>query len=656
MKKRYLIHSAFTLWFTILSALLTAQPEADSLYALWLDDTKTDSVRTYAMRDLINTKYLYSTSDSAIILAEQIVAFGEERDFALAQALGLHMEGLAWHVRGNYPKALKCYQESIEIGRANNDVLGVSKAMNNIGIIYSNKGAYTKALEYHLQSLAIKEKLEDQKGIANSLNSVGNIYALQGNSTKALEYFLRSLKIAEALKDDYLIAGYLNNIGFTYERNGDPEQALEYFSKSLELNKAIDSKQGIALSLGNVGNVKVVLEQYEEALQALTESLRINESLGDQKGIANIYNNIGTIHQIRKEYPKALRYCAKGYELSKTLGLLKHMKDGCACLYEVHKTLGNGLQALEYLESLKDIDDSLAMEETAKSLQQMEFQNEMLLDSIEQAEEAIRVQLAHEVALQKEEKTRNLVSGAGLIFLLLAGGFFSRWRYVRKSKATLQIEKDRSENLLLNILPEEVARELKENGRAAARNFERVSILFTDFKNFTAQSAHLSATELLSEINHCFEAFDGIMEKYGIEKIKTIGDAYMAAGGLPVPDENSVKNTVMAAIEMQEFISRRKQEMDLAGRPAFEMRAGIHTGPVVAGIVGVKKFQYDIWGDTVNTASRMESSGDIGQVNISQTTFDFICHDPDFVFTSRGKVKVKGKGELEMHFVRLKTG
>jgi class 3 adenylate cyclase len=207
------------------------------------------------------------------------------------------------------------------------------------------------------------------------------------------------------------------------------------------------------------------------------------------------------------------------------------------------------------------------------------------------------------------------------------------------------------ENLLLNILPEEIAQELKLNGKAEARDFDVVSILFTDFKSFTETSAKLSASDLVAEINICFECFDGIIEKYDIEKIKTIGDAYMAAGGLPVPTDDSVKNTVLAALEMQAFIEERKKTQDLKGKPAFEMRVGIHTGPVVAGIVGVKKFQYDIWGDTVNTASRMESSGEVGKVNISQATYELLKDDPDFAFESRGKIEAKGKGEMEMYFV-----
>jgi class 3 adenylate cyclase len=228
---------------------------------------------------------------------------------------------------------------------------------------------------------------------------------------------------------------------------------------------------------------------------------------------------------------------------------------------------------------------------------------------------------------------------------------------VKERTAELSAEKDRSEELLLNILPAEVAEELKTTGAAKARHFQQASVLFTDFKGFTGMAAQLGAEVLLHELNACFEAFDGIIGRHGVEKIKTIGDAYMCVGGLPDPDSSTPTSVVHAALEMQAFMAARRKEHDALGTPSFEMRVGIHTGPVVAGIVGVKKFQYDIWGDTVNTASRMESSGAVGRVNISETTYELVKNaadplgNPAFVFTPRGKVEAKGKGEMEMYFV-----
>jgi class 3 adenylate cyclase/ligand-binding sensor domain-containing protein len=213
----------------------------------------------------------------------------------------------------------------------------------------------------------------------------------------------------------------------------------------------------------------------------------------------------------------------------------------------------------------------------------------------------------------------------------------------------LRAEKKKSDDLLLNILPEEVAEELKAKGNADAQLIDQVTVLFTDFKGFTQLSEKLSPKELVAEINECFSAFDLIMEKYGIEKIKTIGDAYMAAGGLPTPNQTHAIDVVKAALDIQKFMKKHKEDREARGDLFFEIRIGINTGPVVAGIVGVKKFQYDIWGDTVNTASRMESSGEIGKVNISGTTYELVKDRTECFY--RGKISAKGKGDIDMYFV-----
>lgn len=214
---------------------------------------------------------------------------------------------------------------------------------------------------------------------------------------------------------------------------------------------------------------------------------------------------------------------------------------------------------------------------------------------------------------------------------------------------SLAIEQQKSEKLLLNILPYETAEELKHTGAARSRQFDSVTILFSDFKNFTLASEKMSPEDLVSEIHQYFSYFDSIMEKYGIEKIKTIGDAYMCAGGIPDENNTHAEDVIRAAIDMQAYVANLKKEKIAAGEVFFEIRIGIHTGPVVAGIVGTKKFAYDIWGDTVNLASRMESSGEVGRVNISATTYEMVKNI--FQCEYRGKVSAKNKGEVDMYFV-----
>jgi class 3 adenylate cyclase len=220
---------------------------------------------------------------------------------------------------------------------------------------------------------------------------------------------------------------------------------------------------------------------------------------------------------------------------------------------------------------------------------------------------------------------------------------------VLERTSELRLEKKKSDDLLLNILPAEIAEELKEKGSAVARDYDKVTVMFTDFKDFTKISEMLTPTELVKEIDLCFSAFDYIIQKHGVEKIKTIGDAYMCVGGLPIPSSTHAQDVVNAALEMRDFMRIHNQEKANKNEHQFQIRIGIHTGSVVAGIVGVKKFAYDIWGDTVNIASRMESSGEPNKVNISGTTFELISDK--FNCQHRGKIQAKNKGEIDMYFV-----
>ena len=232
---------------------------------------------------------------------------------------------------------------------------------------------------------------------------------------------------------------------------------------------------------------------------------------------------------------------------------------------------------------------------------------------------------------------------------LLAIGLFRRNKYINKTKFIIDEAKKKSDELLCNILPEETAEELKKYGKVEAKKYESVTVLFTDFKGFTKYAEELPPEKLVETVDMYFSEFDKIVEKYNIEKIKTIGDAYMCAGGLPEPSENHAEMMVKAAKEIAEFVKKKKQ-VHRVNESRFDIRIGIHTGPIVAGIVGKNKFSYDIWGDTVNVASRMESSSEAGKINVSETTYELI--KDKFSFESRGEVKVKNRGSIKMYFIK----
>lgn len=363
--------------------------------------------------------------------------------------------------------------------------------------------------------------------------------------------------------------------------------------------------------------------------------------------ISKFYLRYGQFFERQKDFGLAVLMYNKSMEYANKAKLPNFALEASICIENLFFENEDFEEAYKYSvqnQKLSNQINNLALKDDLMSL---EIENSAKLQNLAFEKQ----ELANQIKLEEEEDRKNILLFSGLLFFIFSIGLWSRLRFIRKSRIELSLEKDKSDNLLLNILPQRVANELKEKGSFAPRAFDQSTVLFSDFKNFTQLSATMPVSELIKELDECFKAFDKIIEKYNLEKIKTIGDAYMAASGLSklqtVPPDNAIK----AGLEMQAFIENRKAKRENQNSIAFEMRLGIHTGPVIAGIVGAKKFQYDIWGDTVNIASRMESNGIVGRVNISGETVSLVQNKADFVFTSRGKVDVKGKGEMEMYFV-----
>ncbi|MFD0797978.1 adenylate/guanylate cyclase domain-containing protein [Maribacter chungangensis] len=633
---------------------LSAQVKLDSLYRIWQDQSKPDSTRALALKDYIQEGSFHSQPDSAIVLTDRLYQFTKEKGYGEGTVDALLLRGYVYSRMGNYPKALSSYEEGLTIAEKIKYKLGAADILLRTGYIYHDNSDIINALKYYQKSFTIYEELEDIEGISNIYNEFGSIYLAQGDYEKSLNYYLESLETTKELNDEMGNSSQYINIGNLYAEQEDFEKALEYYEKGLAIDEIRNDILGIAVALSGIGNVYYNQKNEDKALEYLQESLKLSESINHLQGSSVTLGTLGDIYLNLGNNGKAITYCKKSLALAEEIGDLSGQDYACECLYEAYRDMGNTKVALAYHEQMIRISDSIKTEETSIKLQQMEFSKQVMEDSLVQVEKDLQIEMKHRTEVQEKDTNRNIAIAVGLIFFILAIGFFTRWRYVKKSRAIIEKEKDRSESLLLNILPAEIAEELKSKGEAAARDFDMVSILFTDFKSFTEKSAELTAKELIGEINNCFKAFDLICETHGIEKIKTIGDAYMAAGGLPVPSEDSVDNTVLAALAMQTYMTKRFAEKESTDGFTFEMRLGIHTGPVVAGIVGVKKFQYDIWGDTVNTAARMESSGAVGQVNISQYTYELIKDNPAFSFTHRGKINAKGKGEIDMWFVQKK--
>jgi class 3 adenylate cyclase len=299
-------------------------------------------------------------------------------------------------------------------------------------------------------------------------------------------------------------------------------------------------------------------------------------------------------------------------------------------LHSIYAESGDYERAYDYHLIYKETSDKIRNEKNTEEMTELAMQHQF-----DKEKALIAAENAKQVAFQRLGLLATL--GGLLLVSILA-------YYIRKGKK-------RSDELLHNILPEEVALELKQKGEVLARKIDAVTVLFTDFSDFTSTSQKLSPEELVNDLNIIFSEFDRIIESHGVEKIKTIGDAYMAAGGLPVVNTTHQIDVINAALEIRDYLNLFNAQKVKRGLPYFEVRIGMHTGPVVAGIVGVKKFAYDIWGDTVNTANRMEFSGEIGKINISESTYNLVKNNTNFKFSFRGMIKAKGKGEMKMYYI-----
>ncbi len=579
------------------------------------DDTvKAELLSTISLRCLQQ-----GNAGEALHFAKLSLATSQHIGWETGQMDAYNDLGNLFESAAEYPEALDAYFKALRIAERANSQIGLAVLYGNISNVYLHQKAYAPALDYNFRFLKLADELKDPTALLIALGNIGNVYSEQGDYSTGIKYQQRALAIAEEESDTGNIATNLANIGNSYFKLGDYTRSLSYSFQALRLSKnfnkaAVELKAGI---LGNIGGVYLALAT--DSIQNAADGLVPSDK--------------------RTALLKAVDYLQQGAAVSQSAALYPNLMEISGDLTEAYAQLGDYKAALAAHINFTGAKDTIFNTENSRQIANLETRRALQLK-----EKDIEIgQLA--VAKKRNERTF-FIAGIALLLAALAL-LFSLLRRQQQSNVLLQREKQRSDDLLLNILPAEVADELKEKGITPARQYEEVTILFTDFANFTGVAAQLTPQVLVAELNMCFTAFDAIIERNGLEKIKTIGDAYMAVCGLPTSDVSHASKTVRAGLEIRDFIASSR---DTLGRTsALDIRIGINSGPVVAGIIGVKKFAYDVWGDAVNTAARMEQNSTPGKVNISQSTYDLVKQG--FVCTPRGRLSAKNKGEVEMYFV-----
>jgi len=600
---------------------------------------------------------LYNNPDLAISQAKKIIAsLDAESQYQLITLMELNI-GIGWDLKGQYDSAIQQYDKALHLAQKNNLITLEADIYNNYGIVYAYLGQMERSLDYGLKALKIYDQTNDSSRLAKIYNNLGSRYSEMGMNDKALEYYDKAVAINQLSDDKRRLSYNYGNIGTIYSDMDQNEMALDFYMKSFQLQKTLDNKVALSITLGNMAIAYQHLKQYDLALDYANQAYTISNKMDDEIGKLTYFITCAKIYFSREQYSKSLECYNKAEALSDSIDARQNLLEVYKGKAELFATIQDFENAYIYNEKYNTERISLLDSEKDKAMKMIQEYDE--IKSQNEIELLTKDSEIQKLNLRRQKVLRNSIAGIGVLILVLAIGLGHRYRYVRRTRnelakknKTIESEKQKSDDLLLNILPEETAEELKSYGKSKARSYEMTTVLFTDFKGFTKIAELLSPEELVQEVDHCFKAFDQIISKYNIEKIKTIGDAYMCAGGLPIQNESNPLDVVNAGLDMVEFTDKLRKQREADGKPFFEVRVGIHTGPVVAGIVGVKKFAYDIWGDTVNIAARMESSGEVGKVNISESTFQYVKEH--FQCKHRGKVEAKNKGAIDMYFVNRK--
>jgi adenylate cyclase len=574
------------------------------------------------------TQYAFCQDQKVADSLARIYQKGELEDTAKMELLWQ----LSYNEMTDLKLGLKYAEELISLSTQKGNNLYLSRGYALKGFKKKLQGDLDEALDAYFKSVKAATKAHYSRGEANSYISIADIYASSQNHPNAMHYYNKAIGTFRQSSDSIPLAVALNNAGGEYLNNKKYDSALLYFRESTIISEKVNYLIGKAYNLGNLGMLYAELGKTDLAEKNINEAIPILEENELYDPICSDLMSMSDIYRKKGNMPMALNDALRSLKLAEQYGLKDQISDANQKLSELYDTIGNPSEAFKYYKNY------IVYRDSVNDIQSVQKMADLRTD-FEVSRKQVEVDLLH----QQKRNQRNILISLFIILglgVILLGTLY--WYYKNISR-----EKKRSESLLLNILPAETAKELKQNGKVDAVKFDQVTVLFTDFVQFTKLAEQVEPEQLVKSIDYYFKEFDNITTKYGLEKIKTVGDSYMCACGLPTPNPSHARNVINAAKEMIELVRNELSATD--GLSHFEVRIGIHTGPVVAGIVGIKKWQYDIWGDTVNIASRMESMSHPGRINLSETTYNEI--KDEFPCEYRGEIEVKHRGLMKMYFL-----
>lgn len=556
-------------------------------------------------RELIKTDLKKSLQ-----LVARIRKLSEQYSYAKGLADSHRLQGIVYSEQNKLAKAVSAFEYALGIYTETGNYLGQAMMYNNLGNIHFKMSKFVDAIHLYFQSLKLKEKLGDKKGMISTLTNIGSVYQKQGNFKEAVKFYNKAMRQARQLKDVTLEAINCQNIGEVYIKSKSYSKARKYLMLAAEQFEKTGQYPSLVSVYINTGVVYKSEKKTEMALKMIEQAMQIarREKLKLEEALCQL--DIGEILMEGKKYKEAEEHLMKVvYFMNKKTDNpnLNISLDHLARLHYRKKDYRSAYRMLNrYLSAYANSNKS----EHSNQISAIHMQYEV--DKREREAEIYRL---------KNVELKNALQN-------------------------LAAEKKRSDSLLRNILPAKIVSDLYEQGSSPIKRLEKVSVMFIDIKGFTLRAQDTAPEKIVETLSRYFTRFEQITASYGIEKIKTIGDAFMCASGVPKPDRQHAIKVVNAAFDILKFA---REDMKINPKEAFEVRVGIHTGPVIAGIIGTTRLAYDIWGDTVNTAARMEQTSEPGKINVTEATYKLV--NKHFKCTYRGKVAAKNKGSIDMYFV-----
>ncbi len=608
----------------------------------------------------LSAKYITISADTAVLYAQEALDLAKQLKLDRETAVGKYRLGNGYFLIGKNKESILLMQEALDYFENTKDTTQIIPNIKaSLAEIYVRESNYALALQYRMKALEGYQQLKvpDFLKVASILSDIGVLHRYMENDALALSYYQQALtmyneKLEGTAKEDLAIkVGILLNFGDVYMNGKKYADAQRYFEDALNLSEKLGDVGIRAFALENLGLVYIEIGRNAEALRKLQEALKLFQSLGSQEDIGLIYSSLSRAYLNLGSTDLGLYNAQQAISVGKAIQSKGILREGYEQASAAYEKLGDNTNALRYYRLATLYKDSIFKDDAAKAMSRMNALYQV--DKSEKEKQLLQADKEKQDATIKQQRAINIAIGVGLFMVAVLAVILFRANAEKKrtnellsqQNEIIAEERQKSERLLLNILPPAIAERMKRGETSIAEYFPQITCIFSDIVGFTKLSQRISPEELVSMLDEIFSRMDQLADHHGVEKIKTIGDAYMVVSGLPIHRDDHAQAAARMAISMQEMFE------DISSLVGIDVkiRIGMHIGDAVAGIIGKRKFAYDLWGDTVNTASRMESHGEPGRVHCSEVVYEAL--KDDFEFEDRGTMEVKGKGMMRTYFL-----